>query len=306
MNRILLVGAIVFVVASGPNVFAQGPASDQAQSGKSNAPVSKDEAAIRQGAKDYAQAFAKKDAKALAAMWTENGQFEDDQGVSLHGKSAIENAYADMFKDKPAGRIDVQIQSIRFLTPDVALEEGILHEGSAGRELPTTSRYSAVDVRDGGQWKIAYCRDWGSAQDHLDDLNWLAGKWKGSGKDGETTLSFTWDEKQPILVAKISSTSKGKPAQSGTIKIGYDPRRGGIHSWHGDADGSQSQAQWERDGNRWIIHTAGLTADGKKTSGEFILTRIDDNDLTWRCVERTVDDRSAPDMPPIKLTREAK
>src|SRR5437870_2336772 len=132
MNRILLDGAIVFVVASSPNVFAQKPASDQAQSGKSNAAVSKDEAAIRQGAKDYAQAFAKKDAKALAAMWAENGQIEDDQGVSLHGKSAIENAYADMFKDKPAGRIDVQIQSIRFLTPDVAIEQGILQESSAG------------------------------------------------------------------------------------------------------------------------------------------------------------------------------
>ena len=265
--------------------------------------MSQDEQAIRNSAKEFSQAFAKGDAKAIAAMWAEHGEYQDDSGKLIRGRDEIEKAYTELFKEKPGEKIDVEIQSVNFLTPDVAVEEGLLRESSAGRELPSTSRYAAIDVRDGGSWKIAQCREWGTGQDHLDDLNWLAGKWKGASKDQEMNLSFAWDEKLPILLAKISSTVKGKPGPSGTIKIGYDPRRGDIHSWHTDADGSQSRATWSRDGDRWIMNASGLTGDGLETSGQYILTRINNNNFTWRWVNRIVGDKAIPDTVPIRLTR---
>src|SRR5262249_3503138 len=152
-------------------VRGQVSASTPESAGKSGGVNSKDEQAIRNSAKEFAQAFSKGDAKAIGLMWAENGEYQDDEGHSFRGRNQIEKAYDALFKDKPGDRIDVKIQSIRFLTSDLALEEGILHETSAGRDLPSTSRYSAVDVRDGGDWRIALSREWGTGQDHLDDLN---------------------------------------------------------------------------------------------------------------------------------------
>jgi uncharacterized protein (TIGR02246 family) len=309
-NKRLIFGFLALISASlyALNVaHAQTPKAGKSSAAAAAAPASKDEQAIRKSAGEFSQAFAKGDAKAIGAMWTEHGEYEDDSGKVFRGCDEIEKAYTELFTEKTAGKIDVEIKSVRFLTPDVAVEEGILRESSAGRELPSTTRYQAIDVRDGDKWKIAQCREWGVGQDHLDDLNWLVGKWKGTAKDGDMNLSFAWDEKQPILLAKISSkpTKSGAAAQSGTIKIGFDAKRGGFHSWHSDADGSQSRAQWHRDGNRWVVTATGLSADGKETSAEYVLSRIDNNNFTWRVINRTVGGQALPETVPIKLTRVA-
>ncbi|HTQ41091.1 MAG TPA: SgcJ/EcaC family oxidoreductase [Pirellulales bacterium] len=303
---ILAAGSICIWSAVTANAArAQAPKSDSSPAATAGT-ANKDEAAIRQGATAFSRAFENADAKAIAQLWAENGEYEDDQGAHLVGRDAIEKAYTQQFAEKKGGKIDVEVKSVRFLTPDVAVEEGILHESSAGRELPTTTRYSAIDVRDGGQWKIAQCREWGVGQDHLDDLNWLVGNWKGQSKEQELNLSFAWDEKQPILLAKLTPKSLGTSKTvlpSGIIKIGYDARRGEFHSWHSNQDGSQSRAQWQRDGNRWVINATGLTSDGQDLAAEFILTRIDNNNFTWRSVNRLVGGQPLPDTVPIKLTR---
>jgi uncharacterized protein (TIGR02246 family) len=305
-----VMAAVFAMSAAAQSAHAQSKTGSAEKASKAaNSSDNKDEEAIRKAARDFSAAVAKGDAKAIAALWAESGEFEDDVGQVLRGREAIEKSYTEMFKEQPGGKLDVKIQSIRFLTPDVAVEEGVLRSTSAGRELPSTTRYAAIDVRENGQWKIAQCREWGVGQEHLDDLNWLVGKWKGTAKDGETTATFTWDEKQPILLAKLATKpvagKAGATAQSTTIKIGYDARRGAFHSWHSEQDGAQSRAQWHRDGNRWVIDSSGLTTDGKETSGQFMLSRIDDNNFTWRTANRSVGDKTLPDSVPIKLTRVA-
>jgi len=307
-NWIFLLGiAGTFGLGNWDTALAQAPKSNPSSAATAKATISKDEDAIRKGAGEFSKAFEKGDAKALAAMWVEHGEYQDDQSKTIRGRETIEKAYSEIFEQKKGGKIDVEIQSVRFLTPDVAVEEGLLRESSTGRELPSTTRYSAIDVRENGQWKIAQCREWGVGQDHLDDLNWLVGKWKGSAKDEDMTLSFAWDEKQPILVAKLTTSAAGKgksaAATSGTIKIGFDPRRGQLHSWHTDDTGGHGQALWNRDGYRWVMSATGLTGDGKETGAENILQRIDNNNFTWRSANRRLNGQPVPDTVPIKLTR---
>ncbi len=293
------------------NPSAGGTSNSQA-GGAVKPPMSADEAAIRKTAADFSQAFAKGDAKAIAAMWTDRGEYEDDRGQKLRGREAVEKAYTDLFATRTGGKIDVEVQSVRLLTPDVAVEEGILHESSDGKELPTTSRYSSIDVREDGKWKIAQCREWGGGGDHLDDLNWLVGKWKASGKDGELVISFAWDDKLPVLVAKlakggeaaVAAKAAGMPAV-GSVKVGYDPRRGQLHSWHTDPEGGHGEALWHRDGNQWVMNATGITADGQETAAQNMLTRLDNNTITWRSVNRRLNGQPVPDTVPIKLTRQS-
>src|SRR5436190_1757226 len=82
-------------------------------------------------------------------------------------------AIGDFFKDRPGGKIEVRIDSIRFPSRDSAVEEGVLRQVRDGKELPTSTLYSTVHVREDGRWRIASSREWGAGQDRLEDLEWL-------------------------------------------------------------------------------------------------------------------------------------
>jgi hypothetical protein len=52
-----------------------------------------------------------------------------------------------------------------------------------------------------------------------------------------------------------------------------------------------------------LINATGLTSDGTDIAAQYILTRIDNNNFTWRLVNRRLGEQPVPDSVPIKLTR---
>src|SRR5262245_47084156 len=73
-----------------------------------------DREAIRAAARSFSEAFAKGDAKASASHWTELGVYEDQSGEVLRGRTAIESAFSDFFKEKNPRKMEIQILSIQF------------------------------------------------------------------------------------------------------------------------------------------------------------------------------------------------
>ncbi len=277
--------------ARGPNA----PAADPARAA--------DAEAIRATARDFAAAFNKGDARTVAAQWTENGECIDADGVLVRGRAAIEQAFAEFFKDHPQARIEVLVGSIRFPAPDLAVEEGLLRQSSAGKDLPTTTLYNVTHVRAGGRWLTAVSREWGAGQDRLEDLNWLAGEWKAAVKDQEVTLTFSRDEQKPFLMGKFTKRAAGKPVETGTMQIGLDPQTGQLRSWHFDEGGGHGQALWVRDGSRWVLDAAGVLGDGTETAAVNILGRVDPATITWRSIDRVMGGQALPDTVPLRLTR---
>ena len=55
----------------------------------------------------------------------------------------------------------------------------------------------------------------------------------------------------------------GRPAMTGSQRIGWDPLAKKIHSWVFDSEGGLAEGVWTRDGNRWIVKLSGVTRDGK-------------------------------------------
>jgi uncharacterized protein (TIGR02246 family) len=262
-----------------------------------------DREAIRKQSAEFVQAFAKGDAKAVAAAWTEQGEYYDDAGAALRGRSEIEKEFAQFFKEHPKSQVAVEIDSIRFPSRDLAIEEGVLRQLRDGKELPSSTRYRALHVRDDGQWKTALCREWGGGQDRLQDLIWLLGRWKGAAKDQEMELSFEKDTKTPSIVGHFTRKAGGGAVASGTIKISLDPQTGHLRSWHFDDDGGHGQSLWTRDGNRWVLDAVGVEADGTDTAAVNVLARINNDAFTWRSLDRVAGDEALPDTAPIKLTR---
>ena len=184
--------------ASLPVVIAQSPANQGAVADDA------DREAIQKSAGAFSEAFNKGDAKAIAAMWTENGECREVAGETFRGRAAIEKAYTEFFKANRGAKLEVLVKSIRFPAKDLAIEEGLLRQTIGKKSLPASTSYVAVHIREGGQWKIALSSESGVGQDRIEDLDWLIGEWNGKTKDGAVKLSFAKDAKKPVIVGTFT------------------------------------------------------------------------------------------------------
>jgi hypothetical protein len=82
-----------------------------------------------------------------------------------------------------------------------------------------------------------------------------------------------------------------------------DPATGALHTWTFEADGGVGEADWNRDGDHWVLDAAGTSSDGRQLTETNILRRVNDDTFTWQSVDRTLDDNTIPDLPPVKVTR---
>jgi uncharacterized protein (TIGR02246 family) len=275
-------------------------AADKAKETKKTADST--EAAIRATADEFVKAYHAADAKAIASLWTEHGEYESDDGTILRGRPAIEASFAAHFKSQPAAKMEIKIESIRFPSRDLAIEEGLTCTTAGGRLLES-ARYRAVHVREDGKWRIALCREWGAGENRMADLDWLIGTWRGQAKDRELTIAFSREEDGNFLAGKFTATVAGKPVSLGTMKIGIDPVSGQFLSWHFDTDGGHGSGLWLRERNHWAVDSHGVQGDGTETAAINVFTRYGDEELGWRCIDRKVGGKQQPDATPIRLKR---
>src|ERR1700761_9305830 len=70
---------------------------------------------IRDAVDAFAQAFGKGDAKAIAGLFTENGEAVDPDGETIQGREALEAHYAARFAEIPEARLEPGVESIKSL-----------------------------------------------------------------------------------------------------------------------------------------------------------------------------------------------
>lgn len=262
-----------------------------------------DRDAIAKAARDFADAFNASDAKAVAALWTENGESRDVDGDTVVGRAAIEKTFANFFKAHPNAKVEVLVKSIRFPAKDLAVEEGLLRHSKGAKDLPYTTSYVAIHSREGGSWRIALSSEGGFGQNRLEDLEWLVGDWTGKVKDDAVKFSFVRDVKKPVITASAARTASGKEPVVASIRIALDPETGQIRSWGFEDNGAHSQAIWARDAKSWILDVRGVLADGTPTAERIVLQRLGSDVITWRTVDRVAGETRLPDSPPARLTR---
>jgi len=141
-------------------------------------------APIREAGKAYVEALNHGDAKALAALWTASGVYVDADGRSFNAHALIEQHFSDDTETENLEKVPVDSDStIRFVTPDVAVEEGSSRATSATGEEVVTGGYSAIWVKRNDRWMLDSLREWEStsvAKDGpLDALSWIIGDWVG-------------------------------------------------------------------------------------------------------------------------------
>ncbi len=101
----------------------------------------------------FTKAFNAGDAAAVAATYSETAIVVDDQGDRIEGREAIRDEYASSFADSPGSTIAIQVESLRFLGPETAIEEGrATIKQAQGGEVPEITKFIAVYVKLGGHW----------------------------------------------------------------------------------------------------------------------------------------------------------
>jgi uncharacterized protein (TIGR02246 family) len=268
----------------------------------------KDVAALQKAGEAFIEAFDKGDARALAAFWVEDGDFTDQTGRHLQGRAALEKAFQQAFSDNKGLKLRINSASLRFLTPDVAVEDGTTEVIPADGGPPTSARYTIVHVKKNGAWLLGSVRNAPAAPsgtyEHLRDLEGLVGDWaEGGGKGEGERLALAWAEGQSFLVGTFSKTFRNAAVANARQIIGWDPVAKALRSWIFDASGAFGEGTWTRDGRAWVIKTTSVFPDGKKGSATFVLTPVDADTLTLQGKGRTVDGTAIPDSQAITLKR---
>ncbi len=277
------------------------PATTNAGGTADRAPRPADRDAIRLATANLLKAFESGDAKALAACWTADGEYSDDNGTTIRGRDALEKTYAEFFTKSKGLKAEGDVESLRFLSRDTAIEDGHLKVRKGQDHETTVSRYSALYVREDGKWLVAVLREW-STETSLRELDWLIGTWVSKRDDIEVRTTFEWELDKKFIQARFTVKEKDRTI-TGLQMIGADPATGQLRSWTFEAGGGFGESVWSRDGKKWMLDSVGTQADGTISTATNILTRLDHDSFTWQSVDRTSDGVEQPDVPPIKVTR---
>lgn len=260
-----------------------------------------DRDAITQAIGSFAAAFRKGDGKALAAHWSNAGEYIAEDGTTFSGRPALEKAYAEAFAKNPGHTLDVEVETIRFPSRDTAVVEGHFKLSTAKGER-VVSKCSFLYAREDGKWLIAIAREWPSDGLSLRDLEWLIGNWEAK-RDGTTvSTKYEWAANKSFIRCQFSITHDGQ-THSGLQMIGKDPSTGLLRTWTFEDNGGIGDTDIVRDGKKFIHVGRGVMADGRVMAATNIMTPLDADSFLWHSVQRSLDDEALPDLPPIKVVR---
>jgi uncharacterized protein (TIGR02246 family) len=267
-----------------------------------------DKEAIANNAEAFVEAFHKGDAKALAAFWTMDGDYTEQHGRHLHGRAAIEKAFQAYFSEHKGLKLRIDSASLRFVTLEVAIEDGTSEVRGSDNAPPTQARYTIVHVKKDGKWYLSSVRDSvyipPTNYEHLRQLEWLIGEWADEVEGVEVgRMAFTWTENQGFILNTYSMTSKNVILSSGTQWIGWDASAKRYRSWMFDSMGGFGEGSWTKEGDKWSIRSNAVLQDGRKMTVTSIVKRINADTISWEVKDRTLDGKPIPDTKEVKMKR---
>jgi uncharacterized protein (TIGR02246 family) len=273
-----------------------------------SAETAAEENSLTNNAKAFVDAFEKGDAKAVAAFWAEDGDYVDVNGRHLQGRPSIENAFKDFFTENKGLKLRIDVNSVRFVTPDTAIEDGITSVIPPDGTPPSQARYTNVHVKKDGQWVLQSVREapytLPGNYEHLRGLEWAVGEWVDEGEGPEIDhATFEWSPDGNFLISTQDATVRNTLVSRATEWIGWNPATSQVRSWSFVADGSIGENTWSNEGDQWTIKTNVILPDGKKLAATNIITRNGPDAITWQSKDRTLNGKALPDVQEIKMKR---
>lgn len=258
--------------------------------------------------KAFQEAYDKGDAEALAALFLENGEVVNDEGLSVQGRSEIAAHFKRAFEANPGETITLDREDLSFLGPNLAREAGLATTKPSDGGPPETSLYRALLMKVDGRWLQATVNEYKAieptAHERLEDLSWMIGDWIDESEDAVVETQCDWSPDGSYLIREFLVQVGGQRLLSGTQRIGWDPRSKQFKSWVFDPDGGYSKGEWTRVGPReWRVRARGVLADGTEVSATQTIASDHQDRIRWRSYDRSLLGQSLPDLPEFLLVR---
>jgi len=256
---------------------------------------------VSSSVKRYTEAFAKRDAKALAAMFTPEAEYVDAGGTVFHGRQIIEAELKASFDQEPPGSIDINVLSIRPIAAGILIEEGASTFTPKQHGLATRTHYTATHVKQAdGAWLLASVRELAATElaphEQLKALSWLEGRWREEDANRVVKTEWKWSEDGNFLLSDFTIQVDGKDSLKGTHRIGWDAERRQFRSWIFDASGGSADGWWSsaEDGS-WSVQLSGINAMGVRRSSLMTYTSDGPNAIVVTQTKQTQAGLGIPD-----------
>lgn len=300
----LIIIALTYPVAFSAVALEAATPADQASSQDSS--QSSEFKAAEDQIQAYIAAYNKGDAKTLANFYTEDVDYIDQDGVEVKGRDAIQKLLADNFQANPGVKLNVTIDEVKQLSPNIRINRGIATVTPKGGAVVTT-RYVAIDVKKGDQWQTSQLAETevlpSSAYSQLRALEWLVGTWEDKAGDQTVETKIDWVGDKNFLTRTFKVKGADQNETDGWEVIGWDPERQQIRSWIFDTNGGFGEATWVNDGEHWLIQASNVLPDGSHSTAEHVITRVGDNKFTWESQNRTLNGELQPSLGKIEVQR---
>lgn len=266
------------------------------QEGATSATLSPPEAEIRGDIQAFVEAYNQKDAKQIAGLFIEQAYLVDENDDVIQGRANIESTFATLFAAVPDSKIETTVESIRFLTANLAVELGstaiTFTDGTV-----EYSRYSCVHVLDGAEWKMGLVRDIAikpSHRDHLAALSWMVGDWVDENDGTKVKTQCDYIDNGSFLIQQISVERAGEVSLTMTQRIGWDPVGQRFKSWVFDSEGGYGEANWTPTENGWLLKFTGVNSDGRMASATNHIQPLGISKYVFESVDRVVGNQLMP------------
>lgn len=273
-----------------------------------NAAPTDGDAAIRTTGKAYVKAFNARDTKALAGYWSPEAVYTNRlSGEQVVGREAIASQFDALFNATKNLKLEVRMDSIQFVSPNVAIERGMARflSPEAG---PDEVDYSAVYVRREGKWLLDRVTDdpeqiVQSHYEQLKDLEWMIGSWVDEDENARIATECNWTKNKNFITRSFTVSIDDRINLSGMQFIGWDAAAKQIRSWTFDSDGGFSEGRWSKKDNRWYVHKKGTTADGRQVAAVNVITYVDDDAFKLQSTQRTLAGDLLPNIDEVMVVR---
>jgi len=286
-------------------LFTVTPAADDKPSA--------DEQAIQDAAVKFVDAYNAKDAAAITALFDPQARLEEADGTVIEGADAIRQAFQAAFEAEPGAEIGLDMDSLRMLTADVAVEEGATEFYPDGDTLTSRGRYLVVHQKKDGKWRMISARSLEKEvltnYEYLRQLNWLVGDWIDEDANETVETTFRWDEGRNFLLSDFQVKRGKEILTKGTQRLGWDPQKKQIRGWIFDSEGGFANSKWLETDGAWTVTTTGVSSAGANRSEIRTLVPGEDR-VGVRISNRVLDGEQQPDVefmmvrrPPLPVSK---
>jgi uncharacterized protein (TIGR02246 family) len=268
--------------------------------------ASPDERAIRQIVQDVEDAFNQADAEKLTALFSPHAELINPGGAVVSGPDAIREFFEAEFRQNPDAELRIQIESIRVLGPNVAIEEGMTRLFRGSDSEPELARYTVVYSKEDDAWKMISARDIpieAAVDNHLEGLAWLIGDWVDECSECIVLTSYRWADSHRFIIGEFQVATPGEGTLEGAMHIGWDPQLKQIRSWVFDSEGGFGTGVWARNEDTWIVKLSGVMRDGHTTTATHRMRRVSDDQAVMESRDRVIGGILIDDGDPVTMVR---